>query len=248
MLRFLTNTLLKLPVDTDDENITPNGFLHPVRSSPTEPPTLMTGALHIIKLRQLWAKISSDIYLPTSRRQHDDNGMPSLTIKMLRQELEEWHNSIPSHLDYSHSHPLTVFATPDWFEMAYDHSIVLLYRHYITSGDGEHLQDHHDQNGNHINPQNDEELEGIFMDCFFRSADICIRYRRLYQSPSIQLTWGSLHKLFLGGLTYLFCLWKSKQVRQIARQRDVVSTCMACNTVLTIIAESGMQPLLTAIL
>lgn len=156
---------------------------------------------------------------------------------MLRQELEEWHNFIPSHLDYSHSHPLTVFATSDWFEMAYDHSIVLLYRHYITSSDGEHFQDHHSQNGNHITSQDDEELEGIFMDCFFRSADICVRYRRLYQSPSIQLTWGSLHKLFLGGLTYLFCLWKSKQVRQIARQREVVSTCMACNTVLTIIAE-----------
>ena len=64
-----------------------------------------------------------------------------------------------------------------------------------------------------------------------------MQYRRLYQNRSVQFTWGSLHILFLGGLTYLYCLWCSRSVRESARQADIINTCMACSTVLTIIAE-----------
>lgn len=43
--------------------------------------------------------------------------------------------------------------------------------------------------------------------------------------------------LFFGGLTYLYCLWRCKAIRDAARQRDVINTCLACQTVLVIIAE-----------
>ncbi|KAI7197641.1 hypothetical protein KC363_g172 [Hortaea werneckii] len=61
--------------------------------------------------------------------------------------------------------------------------------------------------------------------------------RPLHLAAVSPFTWGSLHILFLGGLTYLYCLWRSRHIRQIARQADVVNTCMACTTVLIIIAE-----------
>jgi hypothetical protein len=76
-----------------------------------------------------------------------------------------------------------------------------------------------------------------FVECSVHAREMCLLYRRLYQNATIKFTWGSLHILFLGGLTYLYCLWKSKHVRETARRADVVNTCMACTTVLVIIAE-----------
>jgi hypothetical protein len=76
-----------------------------------------------------------------------------------------------------------------------------------------------------------------FEECYKNAQQMCTTYRSLYQQPSIQFTWGSLHILFLGGMTYLYCLWRSAKIRQTARLKDVMGTCMACSIVLIIIAE-----------
>ncbi|KAF4433368.1 Positive regulator of purine utilization [Colletotrichum fructicola] len=51
-----------LPMDVDDEAITPTGFLRPPRTDNTSSPTLSTGFIHSIKLRRLWSKISDCLY------------------------------------------------------------------------------------------------------------------------------------------------------------------------------------------
>lgn len=164
-----------------------------------------------------------------------EEGMRKATIEQLRRELDDWQASLPNQLSPSRSHPLSVFASSEWFQLAYDHSILLLYRPYIT---GTVCQE--GPSSDRYGVTSDDEQEAIdraFEECSVRAREICLLYRRLYQSSSIQFTWGSLHILFLGGLTYLYCLWRSKRVREMTRQTDVVSTCMACSTVLVIIAE-----------
>ncbi|KAK2038514.1 hypothetical protein LZ31DRAFT_570070 [Colletotrichum somersetense] len=167
---------IEMPLDIDDANITSGGLMSPPRSSLADPPTLMTGFIHAIKLRRLWSKISYGIYPPMTRQ---CNCGYSDTVEGIWQELEEWRTKTPDQLDYSRSHPLSVFTPRSWFQLAYDHSILLLYRHFK----------------------------------------------------------GNLHTPFLGGLTYLYCLWRSKRVRDMTRQANVVTKCMACSTVLIIIAE-----------
>lgn len=186
----------------------------------------MTGCLHAIKLRRLWTKIV-DVLYPTNSQRHRVSPH-TCSVEALRQELDEWLASTPDQLDYSHSHPLSVFASSQWFTLAYDHAILILYRHYIcgaalgqTQGDAPLT----------------ELTEKAFEDCFVRSREMCLLYRRVYQNSTVQFTWGSLHILFTGGLTYLYCLWRSERIRSMARQTDVVNTCMACTTVLVIIAE-----------
>lgn len=49
-------------MDIDDENITTTGLLQPPRMGATDPPTTMTGAIHVIKLRKLWSKYSTHLY------------------------------------------------------------------------------------------------------------------------------------------------------------------------------------------
>ncbi|KAK1622621.1 fungal-specific transcription factor domain-containing protein [Colletotrichum phormii] len=229
---------VELPLDIDDENVTSGGLLAASRISSTDPPTLMTGFIHAIKLRRLWTKISDNLYPPTTRRCGCGH---TATIESLRQELEEWRAKTPDQLNYSRAHPLSVFTSRSWFQLAYDHSILLLYRHYMMGGSP---ANHPTPDGgaagsaSHGGNLNDNEAtERVLEECAVRAREMCMLYRRVYQSSSVQFTWGSLHILFLGGLTYLYCLWRSKRVRDSTRQADVVTTCMACTTVLIIIAE-----------
>lgn len=126
---------------------------------------------------------------------------------------------------------MTVFASRDWFRLAYCHSILLLYRHCLTCMC-------------HCRPDEVgapcctlEITEMAFQECADRAREMCLLYRRTYQNSPVRYTWGSLHILFLAGLTYLHCIWNSASVRKNSRQIDVINTCTACTMVLVIIAE-----------
>lgn len=226
---------VELPLDIDDENLMTTGLVCPPRSQATTAPTLMTGAIHAIKLRRLWTRLSDHLYPSRSTRCTSDC-LNRSTFESLRSSLEEWRASAPDLLDHSASHPLSVFASKSWFQLAYDHSILLLYRHYMVSPPG-----NDDAINGHLPlgviPDHQENVDSILEECFLRAKDICLLYRRIYQSSSVQFTWGSLHILFLGGLTYLFCLWRSPRLRAKTKQSDIITTCLACSTVLIIIAE-----------
>jgi len=219
---------VELPLDLEDDFITKDGLTKSARTSPDEPPTYMTGAIHVIKLRRLWSKFADYLYPTSTKPAAPHDTTRKLIAGDLRKELEDWYSTLPDFVDYSGPNPLSVFASRVWFQLAYDHSILLLYRHYITCaippGSGE-----------------EETVEKAFEECAQRAREMCLLYRKLYQNSTIQFTWGSLHILFVGGLTYLYCLWKSKRVRQAARQSDVINTCFSCNTVLVIIAERWSQ-------
>lgn len=224
-----------LPLDIDDESITVSGLTSSPRSQVADPPTLMSGTIHGIKLRRLWTKMNDQLYPPNGRRSCGDNCSQRRIIDSLRKDLEDWHAATPDQLDHSASHPLSVFASKSWFQLAYDYTILLLYRHYM-------FRQHSGRNGAEVNATtvDDDTAEAAntaLEECFVRARQICLSYRRIYQSSSVQFTWGSVHILFVAGLTYLFCLWHSSALRSKAKQSDIMSTCMACNTVLIIVAE-----------
>ncbi|KAH8896716.1 hypothetical protein GQ53DRAFT_838243 [Thozetella sp. PMI_491] len=226
------------PSDINDEDITKDGFRCSPRSDPSDPPTTMTGALHAIKLRQLWSKFSDNIYPNVAHSPGERNAQFGVSIETLRQELEDWRATTPDTYDHSNLRPLSVFASKSWFQLAYNYSILLLYRHYIM----ESPDASYSQQLQHA-CENKDAVDRAFEVCADHARDICIRYRQLYQTQGshLQFTWGSLHILFLGGLTYLYCLWRSPYVRQQVRPATVINTCMACTTVLVIIAERWPQ-------
>lgn len=226
---------VELPLDIDDENITATGITSSPRSQAADPPTLMSGAIHAIKLRRFWTKMNDQLYPPNGRQSCGNHCSQRRIIDSLRKDLEDWHTATPDQLDLSASQPLSVFASKSWFQLAYDYTVLLLYRHYMFAS-------HSGRNGFDLNDSavvNDvhEAANTAIEECFVRARQICLGYRRIYQSSSVQFTWGSVHILFLAGLTYLFCLWHSSALRSKAKQSDIMSTCMACNTVLIIVAE-----------
>jgi hypothetical protein len=188
----------------------------------------MTGAIHVINLRRLWSKIHASLYGDCAACPPGPSPANS-TIHDLRQQLEGWRSSTPPQTKArtSGSRPLSVYASREWFTLAYNHSILLLYRPLIND-----TTDQVTQSGTQL-----DLVDMAFEECYKNAQQMCMTYRSLYQQPSIQFTWGSLHILFLGGMTYLYCLWRSAKIRQTARLKDVMGTCMACSIVLIIIAE-----------
>ncbi|CAH0021249.1 unnamed protein product [Clonostachys rhizophaga] len=228
----------ELPSDINDEDITINGFQCPPRTDPTEPATTMTSMLHATKLRQIWSKFSDNIYFNSVHSAQTLGMVHGTSVESLRQELEQWYAMTPVQHPSRPSQPLSVFVSKDWFQLAYDYSILLLYRHCITSS-GNTLGDYQPMASESVSGARDRAFEI----CAEKARDICLIYRRVYQinGSAVQFTWGSLHILFLGGLTYLYCLWRSPYVRQQMRPINVMNTCMACTTVLIIIAERWPQ-------
>lgn len=216
---------VEMPLDLQDEHITKDGITKQPRAA-DEPPTPMTGAIHIIKLRRLWSKFANTLYPTTTKKAYPHSTTRQALAGDLRQELEEWYATVPEPREDSVSSTLSVFASKVWFQLAYDYSILLLYRHYITLTPA---------------PGEEESVSRAFEECIRRSREMSLLYRSLYQKSSIQLTWGSLHILFLGGITYLYCIWKSECVRRNTKPSEVISTCMACSAVLVIMAERFKQ-------
>ncbi|KAF5983587.1 transcription activator acu-15 [Fusarium coicis] len=190
----------ELPLDIDDDKINALGLLQSPRVSYDEPPTNMTGAIHVIKLRRLWSKIGNTIYPAVTQSPVSQEVAKKPLMAQLRAELEAWHSEIPHTPDTTGMDPL----------------------YWIT---------------HKALPEEEDSVEEALECCMQKAKELCLLYRRLFQYQSLQFTWGSLHILFLGGLTYLYCIWKSTRVRQATKRMDIINTCMACNTALVIIAE-----------
>lgn len=154
-------------------------------------------------------------------------------VDSMRRDLESWYAATPEQSYAAPEGQLSVFSSKEWFSIAYHHTILLIYRRHLIFSS----QDTAAQYSGHRSARSQEAIDSAFTICSNASRQICLLYRQLYISRSVKYTWGSLHMLFLGGLTYLHTLWASNDVRQATRREDVYTTCTACTMVLVIMAE-----------
>ncbi|VUC29949.1 unnamed protein product [Clonostachys rosea] len=202
-----------LPLDINDEKITSTGLIGEPRVSQLDPPTTVSAAIHTIRLRQLLARIQAVMYPQTGREPPSD----PVYATTFRGELDEWLASSPKQLAANRAHN-NAFSSPEWFQVMYWHSILTLYRYQLV------------QNSANVSP-------AVHLDCANAAQSICAAYRQLYLAQRLNDTWGALHVLFLGGITFLHCLWSSADVRLAYRLDKVSSTCTSCIIVLAVMAE-----------
>ncbi|KAI1022224.1 hypothetical protein LB504_007231 [Fusarium proliferatum] len=205
----------EFPSDVDDSALTEAGILGSARSHSSQPPKGMSTAIHVFKLRYIWARIHTSLLSDTVRLSIEDHTYHA-RIEQLRVDLDTWLASSPEARPHV-SDDLSIFAKRAWYETNYSHTILLLYRSQLR--------------------EYKECLSKVFEDCIEASRNICQTYRRLYIGNSIRYTWGTLHCLFLAGLTYLHCLWTSPAAWESTRPEDVSKTCTDCTMVLVAIAE-----------
>lgn len=212
----VTYTLIKLPLDVNDNMITATGLCGLPRTVSTEPPTSMSNAVHVIRLRHIWARIQIWVYSTSTAFYGVDQETRSSQIAKVRTDLEEWRQTAPE-IPPRPGKTLTVFATKAWYELNYNHTILYLYRKQLVSSD--------------------HTPENIFLDCLQAARTVCRVYRREYVGTMVKYTWSSLHCIFLAGMTYLHCLWASPVACRAEQLSEVNKTCIDCTMVLVIIAQ-----------
>lgn len=132
--------------------------------------------------------------------------------------LENWKLSLPPPRTPPETGALSFFTTPDWYQAAYNHAILHLYRVQLT---------------NKKHPAADE----VIMKCLQAAKDVCHSFRRQFVGGPTTYTWSALHELFIAGLTYLYCLWTSPVARAVSRLDQVSNACTDCTMVLVVFAE-----------
>lgn len=175
----------------------------------------MSNAIHVIRLRQIWARMHASVYSANTLGEVDSDSRRR-QITQLRDDLEKWKNLAPPCLSRP-STRFSIFSSREWFELNYSGTILLLYRGQLAEDKG--------------------TANDIFMDCVQAASTVCHIYRRLYVGTSVKYTWATLHCLFLAGLTYLHCLWTSPHVLSAVPHSEVIRTCTDCTMVLVVIAE-----------
>jgi hypothetical protein len=209
-------------LDINDEQITHTGMIGDVRNSQADPPTIISAAIHTIRVRQLWTRIQAVMYPQTSIKMPID---PSLA-GTFNLELDQWLATAPEQLASNKAHN-NAFGSSEWFRISYHHSILLLYRYQLVQ-----------------EPVDSVMWSSVPLSCANSGQAICSLYRQLYLSQKLNDTWGALHVLFLGGITFLYCLWTSDDVRRAYRLDTVSSTCTSCIIVLAVMTErcSAVKP------
>ncbi|KAM6509894.1 hypothetical protein FALCPG4_017529 [Fusarium falciforme] len=203
------------PSDVDDSAITEAGITSPPRSHHSQPATTMSTAIHVFKLRHIWAQIHTSLFSGASRSDVE-HGACHPRIGELRADLDTWLAEAPPSRPRQDD-DLSIFSISTWYELNYSYTMMLLYRGQLA--------------------EYKESNKQVFEECIQASRNICQSYRRLYIGTAVRYTWGTLHCLFLSGLTYLHCLWTYPTVLESVRPEDVSKTCTDCTMVLVAIAE-----------
>ncbi|KAH8696217.1 fungal-specific transcription factor domain-containing protein [Talaromyces proteolyticus] len=204
----------EFPMDFNDSLITDT--LQGTPRSPNNPPTSMSTAIHVFRLRCLWARIHHSLYSENALANANDVTYRS-RIEELRAELDEWLASAPQVIPRT-GRTLSIFATRAWYELNYNYTVLLLYRTELAEGR--------------------DSANTIFSDCIKAAKDICTQYRRLYVGTPIRHTWGTLRCIFFAGLVYLHCLWTAPGIRDTIQYDDVSRTCTDATMVLVVIAQA----------
>lgn len=174
----------------------------------------MSNPIHVIRLRCIWARIHTSLYSAAAMRKLDTQERDDC-VTGLRAALEDWLATAPDPPSRS-GNVLSIFCSKDWYNLNHCGTILILYRHHLVD---KGTPDH------------------IFVECMQAASTVCRVYRRRYIGTLIKATWGTLHCLFLAGLTYLHCLWTSSSACQSVQFHEVSKTCTDCTIVLVAIAE-----------
>ena len=194
---------------TDKELSTPMSGLAtlPVRSPN---PLDMSTFIHIVKLRQIQSRIQDNFY-PSDTSKVTNESL-AYNRQLLREELDSWIAEAPC---YSTTTEAT-FQTPNWFQIAYSHGLLLLYRPSPAA------------------PIVD--LEGLQI-CADSAISMISSYSSLYAKKKVTYTWIALHSLFMASITMLYTLWVSQEIRRSTRKNIVKSNVMSCLALFDVISD-----------
>jgi hypothetical protein len=188
---------VELPLQLTDEQL--------LEENPPQkslPPNIydMSTFKHIIRLRQIHSKILRKFY-PVNTSEQD--GMQFQEARdQIRAALEQWIMSTPRYI----SPTTATFQSFEWFQIAYNHALILLYR------------------PSPVCPQ--ANLQAL-QTCADSSINMITGYLALYSKNKITYTWIALHSVFMASVTMLYTL-VAPEIRRSTTRTVVKSNINSC--------------------
>ena len=191
---------VELPLPLSDQDLLSD---YPLSSSSSSASLIdMSTFIHIIKLRQLGSEIQGIFYPPNTSK------CDSLPLNedrdRIRGKLEEWMSSAPRYT----STPVATFQSIEWFQIAYNHALLLLCR---------------------PSPASPKATSQALQTCADSSISLITLYLALYSKNKITYTWIALHSLFMASVTMLYTLFVP-EIRNSTTKGVVESNIKSCLT------------------
>ncbi|KAF2011985.1 hypothetical protein BU24DRAFT_465561 [Aaosphaeria arxii CBS 175.79] len=196
-----------LPQNLSDDDLVAN--FTPTNTIFNQPLDMST-FIHIVKLRQIQSRIQALFY--------SANPASLLTQGIsyhqteLRSQLEDWIAQAPRY-----SRPtMATFQSQDWFQIAYSHALLLLYR---------------------PSPGNPIIDSAALQLCADAAISLISSYSSLYAKNKITYTWIALHSLFMASITMLYTLSVSPEIRASTTKAVVKSNVVSCLALFEVMAD-----------
>jgi Fungal specific transcription factor domain len=202
---------ISLPLPLSDKELL-QGLDTPFSEPHARPPSNLdlSTFIHVVKIRQLNSKIQDVFYATTpfpGSPEHLEEHRNEL-----RARLDDWIATSPR---YS-SPNICTFQSMEWFQIAYFHALLLLYRPSPTTPT--------------------VSLEGLRV-CAESSISLISAYSSLYAKNKITCTWVALHSLFMASITMLYTLWVGQDIRSGTTKAVVKSNVTSCLALFEVMGE-----------
>ena len=138
----------------------------------------------------------------------------AMWVEDIQPRLQEWYSTIPNP---SKAHPSSIFANQAYWDSIYNNSILLLYRPNSSA--------------QHLSP----EALAIAHEA---ACNLIANIKLLQREGRLDVLWKSVHHLFMAGLTVIYGLWQSKEVRDQNPIGNSISTLQSCASTLSAMSET----------
>lgn len=138
----------------------------------------------------------------------------SVWVQDMQPRLQEWYGTIP---DLGKAHPSSIFTNQAYWDTIYNNSIILLYR---------------------PNSSIQYPLIEALSISHEAACKIIASIKILQREGKLDVLWRSVHHLFIAGLTVIYGLWQSKELRDRTPVSNSISTLQSCASTLSAMSET----------
>ncbi|KAK7755025.1 hypothetical protein SLS62_002839 [Diatrype stigma] len=171
-------------------------------------------ANHVLKLYRLESEIKHVLYhqLQGATLAYPRANYP-VWFHDIQSRLRTWQDEIP---DLSEASSESIYANQSWWGALWCNAILLLHR---------------------PNPLVPVPTSESLQTCFDVSCRSIQAIKTLQREGKVSVAWMWAHHLFLAGLTMIYCIWQSQEVRNAASIVDVMTAAQDCASTLSALTE-----------
>ena len=135
-------------------------------------------------------------------------------LEDIQPRLQEWYSTVPTP---AKAHPSSIFANQAYWDSIYNNCILLLYRpnSSVQNLPAEAISISHEA-----------------------ACNLIANIKLLQREGRLDVLWKSVHHLFIAGLTVIYGLWQSKDIRDRNPVGNSISTLQSCASTLSAMSET----------